>query len=93
MLIIRDLLTGSKRFGDLQQSVISFDKGTAINSKTLTDRLKMLEESGFIIRHAFEHEKPPRVEYTLTEKGTNLSDIFEKIREFGEKYLLPTLVE
>lgn len=88
LLIIRDLMDGPRRFGDLQHSVTSFDTSTPINSKTLTDRLKQLEEEALIHRKAYEHEKPPRVEYSLTQKGMELSEIIQKLREFGERYMM-----
>lgn len=87
ILIVRDLLDGAKRFGDLQHSVISFETGAPINSKTLTDRLKLLEEVALVERKAFEHKKPPRVEYSLTAKGLELTGIIDELREFGEKHL------
>lgn len=87
MLILRDLLPGARRFGDLQHSVVSYHTGARINSKTLTDRLKLLEEQEIITRTAFEHEKPPRVEYALTPKGRDLSSIIDQLRVFGEKYM------
>lgn len=87
ILIVRDLLDGAKRFGDLQHSVVSYETGAPINSKTLTDRLKLLEEVELVERKAFEHEKPPRVEYKLTKKGYELTGIIQKLREFGEKHL------
>ncbi|HEU5368769.1 MAG TPA: helix-turn-helix domain-containing protein, partial [Ktedonobacterales bacterium] len=57
-----------------------------VSPKTLSHRLKMLEELGFVQRHAF-LEIPPRVEYCLTEKGLALVNIMEAIKEFGERYL------
>ncbi|MBZ0278955.1 MAG: helix-turn-helix transcriptional regulator [Anaerolineae bacterium] len=80
LLIVRDLMTGAKRFKNLQESLGN------ISPKTLSQRLKMLEEAGLIHREAFA-EIPPRVEYSLTEKGQALSDVIEAIRAFGEKYL------
>src|SRR5260370_23721943 len=57
-----------------------------ISPKTLSHRLKMLEEIGFVQRQAF-LEIPPRVEYRLTEKGLALVDIMEAIKRFGQRYL------
>jgi DNA-binding HxlR family transcriptional regulator len=57
-----------------------------VSPKTLSQRLKMLEEMGFVQRQAFA-EIPPRVEYSLTEKGTALVDIMEAIKQFGQRYL------
>lgn len=90
MLIIRDLLEGTKRFGDLQHSVVSFKTGARINSKTLTERLKVLEEVKLVVRKAFAHEKPPRVEYALTATGQELSKLIDTLRDFGKKYLQET---
>ncbi len=57
-----------------------------VSPKTVSQRLKMLEEMGFVQRQAF-LEIPPRVEYRLTEKGRALADIMEAIKQFGERYL------
>ena len=80
LIIVYTLLTGTKRFGELLQAL-----GNA-SPKTLSQRLKMLEEIGFVQRQAF-LEIPPRVEYRLTEKGQALVDIMEAIKQFGERYL------
>ena len=80
LLIVRDLLEGCKRFGELQQSLGN------ISPKTLSQRLKMLESADLIKRQAYA-EIPPRVEYSLTDKGLALSDIIKAMFEFGEKYL------
>ena len=81
MLIVRDLLTGPKRFGALQSSLSS------VSSRTLTNKLKMLEACGAVSRKEFS-EKPPRVEYTLTKKGSDLAPIANEIRKYGKKHLL-----
>ena len=80
LIIVYTLLTGTKRFGELLQAL-----GNA-SPKTLSQRLKMLEEMGFVQRQAF-LEIPPRVEYCLTEKGLALVDIMEAIKQFGQRYL------
>ncbi len=80
LIIVYTLLTGTKRFGELLQAL-----GNA-SPKTLSQRLKMLEEMGFVQRQAF-LEIPPRVEYRLTEKGLALVDIMEAIKQFGQRYL------
>lgn len=80
LLIIRDLLTGKKRFGDLEQSL----KG--ISSRTLTQKLETLVIDALVTRTEF-NEKPPRVEYSLTPKGTDLLGIAEAMRRYGEKHL------
>jgi DNA-binding HxlR family transcriptional regulator len=80
ILIVRDLMCGSKRFGQLQESLGN------VSPKTLSHRLKMLESADILTRHAYA-EIPPRVEYALTDKGRALSDIIEAMREFGEQHL------
>ncbi len=85
LLIVRDLLSGPKRFGQLQESLGS------ISPKTLSHRLKVLERANLISRHAYA-EIPPRVEYDLTEKGRALSDIIQALMDFGERYLSDTPV-
>lgn len=80
ILIIRDLLEGKRRFGDLEQSL----KG--VSTRTLTKKLKALEECGMITREEFA-ERPPRVEYALTETGHAFNSVVEAMREFGEDHL------
>jgi DNA-binding HxlR family transcriptional regulator len=79
LLIVRDLLTGPKRFGQLQDALAK------ISPKTLSQRLKMLEAANLITRHAYA-EIPPRVEYELTETGQALSTIIKALTDFGERY-------
>ena len=83
LLIVYTLLSGTKRFGELLEAMGN------ISSKTLSQRLKMLEEIGVVQRQAF-LEIPPRVEYRLTEKGLALVDIMEAIKQFGQRYLSET---
>ena len=80
LIIVYTLLSGTKRFGELLQAMGN------ISPKTLSQRLKMLEEMGFVQRQAF-LEIPPRVEYRLTKKGLALVDIMEAIKQFGQRYL------
>ncbi len=80
LIIVYTLLSGAKRFGELLEVMGN------ISPKTLSQRLKMLEEIGFVQRQAF-LEIPPRVEYRLTEKGLALVDIMEAIKQFGQRYL------
>lgn len=80
LLIVYTLLSGTKRFGELLEAMGN------VSPKTLSQRLKMLEEIGFVQREAF-LEIPPRVEYRLTEKGFALIDIMEAIKQFGQRYL------
>ncbi|HEX6971002.1 MAG TPA: helix-turn-helix domain-containing protein [Limnochordia bacterium] len=78
-LIVRDLLEGPKRFNELQSSLGS------VSPRTLSERLKDLEEQGVISRHAYP-EVPPRVEYRLTPKGMALHDLLEDMRRWGERW-------
>ena len=80
LLIIFTLLHGTRRFGALRTALGD------ISPKTISQRLKLLEELGFVRRRAFA-EIPPRVEYDLTEKGFALADIIAAIKTFGERYL------
>jgi DNA-binding HxlR family transcriptional regulator len=80
ILIVRDLLTGPKRFGGLQESL------GGISTRTLTKKLDMLVEAKIATKSHFK-ETPPRVEYALTKKGEALSDITEALRKYGEKHL------
>ena len=78
-LIVRDLLTGTKRFGELRKSV------TGITQKVLTNNLKQMEKDGLLKRKAYP-EIPPRVEYTLTETGLSLKPILDSMVEWGNQY-------
>jgi DNA-binding HxlR family transcriptional regulator len=80
LLIIRDLLTGTKRFGELESSL------HPISSRTITNKLKLLEEHSIVVRKEFK-EKPPRVEYSLTKEGKKLHAIIEDMRLYGKKFL------
>lgn len=82
-LIVRDLAPGCRRFSELQRSL------AGISPKTLSDRLRRLEEAGLISRTCFA-EMPPRVEYRLTDKGHALLPILESMREFGDLWLADT---
>lgn len=79
VLIVRDLLTGTKRFGELKKSV------TGITGKVLTSNLRQMEESGLVKRKVFA-EVPPRVEYTLTETGFSLKPILDSMVQWGNEY-------
>ena len=79
ILIVRDLLTGTKRFGELKKSL------TGISQKVLTQHLRLMEESGIVNRKVFA-EVPPRVEYSLTELGKSLKPIHDAMWEWGEQY-------
>lgn len=80
LLIICTLLRGTHRFGELRTAM------GEVSPKTIAQRLRQLEELGFVAREAFA-EIPPRVEYHLTEKGRALADIMTAIQQFGERYL------
>jgi DNA-binding HxlR family transcriptional regulator len=82
-LIVRDLAPGCRRFSELQRSL------PGISPKTLSDRLRRLEEAGVITRACFA-EMPPRVEYRLTEKGHALLGVIESMRDFGVTWLAAT---
>lgn len=76
-LILRDLLIdGTLRFSDLLKAL------HGISPKTLSLRLKELEDHGILIRRVYP-EVPPRVEYTLTDKGKQLEGIFMELKRFG----------
>ena len=79
-LIVRDLARGRRRFSELERSL------TGISPKTLSDRLKRLEEAGVVARACFA-EVPPRVEYSLTAKGFALLPVIESMRAFGSAWL------
>lgn len=79
VLIIRDLLDGTKRFGELKRSIGS------ISQKVLTTNLRAMEENGLLERKIYA-EVPPRVEYTLTETGYSLEPILSAMHVWGEGY-------
>ena len=79
VLIIRDLLTGTKRFGELKKSL------TGITQKVLTNNLRQMEASGLVNRKVYA-EVPPRVEYSLTETGWSLKTILDSMVVWGNSY-------
>lgn len=79
VLIIRDLLTGKKRFGELKKCV------TGITQKVLTNNLRQMEASGLVKRKVYA-EVPPRVEYSLTETGLSLKPVLDSMVEWGNDY-------
>lgn len=79
VLIIRDLLGGTKRFGELRKSVGS------VSQKVLTANLRSMEEDGLLTRRVYA-EVPPRVEYTLTETGMSLRPVLDAMQTWGEGY-------
>ena len=80
LLLVRDLAEGRSRFCELERSL------AGISPRTLSLRLRALEEEGIVERHTFP-EVPPRVEYALTEKGRALLPIIDDMRAYGEDWL------
>lgn len=79
VLILRDLQSGTKRFGQLQKSI------GQVTQKVLTAQLREMQASGLLVRTAYA-EVPPRVEYTLTELGYSLKPILDAMYQWGEAY-------
>ena len=79
VLILRDLMPGTKRFGVLKNSI-----GT-VSQKVLTAQLREMEQSGLVARTVYP-EVPPRVEYTLTDLGYSLKPILDAMWNWGEAY-------
>lgn len=79
VLILRDLMTGTKRFGELKKSV------GGVSQKVLTSQLRDMEESGIVNRKVYA-EVPPRVEYSLTDLGKSLNPILDAMKCWGEDY-------
>jgi DNA-binding HxlR family transcriptional regulator len=84
VLIVRDLVGGTKRFKELAVSL------TGISTRTLSKKLKVLEDHDMIRRDEYK-EKPPRVEYSLTRKGRQLGSITKAMKVYGERYLVNKL--
>lgn len=78
-LILRDLLKGTKRFGELKKSI-----GT-VSQKVLTAQLRDMEEKGLLTRKVYA-EVPPRVEYTLTELGYSVRPVLDAMAAWGAEY-------
>lgn len=79
VLILRDLLGGTMRFGELRKSVGS------VSQKVLTAKLRDMEENGLVTRKVYA-EVPPRVEYALTPLGQSLAPILDAMKTWGEDY-------
>lgn len=79
-LILRDLALGERRFSQLERSL------AGISPKTLSERLKKLEDAAILTRCCYA-EVPPRVEYALTQKGIALLPVIDTMREFGATWL------
>ena len=80
LLVIRDLAEGSRRFCELERSL------DGISPRTLSLRLRALEEHGIVLRHTYP-EVPPRVEYALTDKGKALVPLIDDMRHYGRRWL------
>ncbi len=79
IIILRELLSGTKRFGELKKAV------SGISQKVLTANLRQMEEDGLVIREVF-NEVPPRVDYTLTDVGYSLASVLDSMADWGEGY-------
>ncbi len=79
ILIIRDLLNGTKRFGELKKTC------SGISQKVLTTNLRSMEDDGLVIRKVFS-EVPPRVEYTLSDVGYSLAPVLNAMASWGTDY-------
>ena len=80
VLILRDLMPGTKRFGELKKSIGS------VSQKVLTAQLRDMEEKGLVSRKVYA-EVPPRVEYSLTALGKSLKPILDAMWTWGENYV------
>lgn len=80
ILIIRELLTGTKRFNELKKSIGS------VTQKVLTQSLRKMETNGLIDRKIY-NEIPPKVEYSLTKVGLSLKPILDAMKDWGQDYL------
>ncbi|MDO4155051.1 MAG: helix-turn-helix domain-containing protein [Clostridia bacterium] len=79
VLILRDLMPGKKRFGELKKSIGS------VSQKVLTAQLRDMEANGLVHRQVYA-EVPPRVEYSLTELGQSLKPVLDAMQNWGEEY-------
>ncbi|MCI8446854.1 MAG: helix-turn-helix transcriptional regulator [Eubacterium sp.] len=80
VLILRDLLPGTKRFGELKKSI------GGVSQKVLTAQLRDMEENGLVIRTVYA-QVPPKVEYSLTELGYSLKPILDALWNWGDEYM------
>lgn len=78
--IIRELMSGKKRFNELAHRV------GGVNSRTLRERLRVLEEEKIVVRHVV-NTIPPWVEYELTEKGHGLNSVIDSIAAWGRRWM------
>lgn len=79
LLILRDLLTGTKRYNELKKSI------SGISQKVLTASLKSMVEDGIVIRIDYA-EVPPRVEYSLSELGQSMKPVIDVMEQWGQYY-------
>ena len=79
VLILRDLMSGARRFGELKRSL------GAVSQKVLTAQLRQMEDSGLLTRTVYP-EVPPRVEYRLTDLGRSLKPVLDAMQSWGEEY-------
>ncbi len=79
VLILRELMTGTKRFGEIKNSI------DGVSQKVLTQKLRDMEDDGLLSRKVYP-EVPPRVEYTLTDLGYSLNPVIESLRDWGMNY-------
>ena len=84
LLILRDLLQGTRRFGELRRSL------DGLSPRTLAERLRALEREDVVTRRVFA-EVPPRVDYTLTAKGRALAPILDALGAWGTRWTAPPL--
>jgi DNA-binding HxlR family transcriptional regulator len=79
MLILRELFMGTRRFGELRDSL------PGVSPKTLTERLRTMEAQGIVHRQVYP-EIPPRVEYSLTPLGETFQPVIDALREWGTQW-------
>ncbi|MDR2903613.1 MAG: helix-turn-helix transcriptional regulator [Clostridiales bacterium] len=79
ILILRDLISGTKRFSELKKTLPN------ISQKVLTQNLRSMEADGLLFRKVYA-EVPPRVEYSLTEKGRSLTPVLTALAQWGTDY-------
>ncbi|MFA5240599.1 MAG: helix-turn-helix domain-containing protein [Phycisphaerae bacterium] len=79
VLILRDLIGGTKRFGELKKSISS------ISQKVLTEQLRAMERDNLVNRKVYA-QVPPKVEYTLTKTGMSLKPVLDSMLKWGEEY-------
>jgi DNA-binding HxlR family transcriptional regulator len=79
VLILRELFTGTKRFGELSRGI------SGISQKMLTQQIRQMESDNLVERKVYA-EVPPRVEYSLTETGRSLKPILDEMHRWGQQY-------